>query len=821
MIDNQLIKIFNTIKDINNFYLFLDSVSACKKIDYASKEERFIIKLATQVDILPMPYNYILQQGWLIKIENSCWLYTAPSKNNYDCYALVGENKYYFPINSILTLMERYYINSYIDYTLRNLSIETLKKELNISDIEIKKLKQKYEVKLQQFKASRLNSTYYEYYENGNKKLQCQFKKGLLHGTVYQYYENGNLRKEVPLEYGITKGLIKSYDFNKELNYQKYITPKILPCYPYNNQFSSSATYEDLFKNAVALNWEVLEFVPEVYKTQELCINTLYTTWKALKYFPSKYRTKEVCEFAIKQDIQALKEIPNKFITKELSENFINLYPKELKYIPERYRSKKICEKAFAADCRNIRFIPKELINENMCKSAINVEAELIKYIPTKYLTPEICENAISSDWETLKYIPDKMKTESLCIKALHKNWESIKYIPGKLQTPNICKLAVHKNYKSLEYIKVNDEQQLLDYMQLNPNIYSHLDKTTKEKLEVYKNLKQTKKDIEKQTFQKPFSNAYLKDVLNSKVLTFEDEINTSKKYKGLEELIPIEEPLDKIFNFIKIKNSMYILYPELENKISQISKSSTFIKISTHYPNINYKWLFRQNNLEITLEINKDNKTLCDYFESMEKYLKEQFDDSLIIGETKTKTYIYLSKFKYTLNWATTKMYEFMQIITPKLNEFYENNNTKLVINKESLLEEAINDIKDNTIANNNFDSQINVISEFLDFPNVTEGKKQYFESIRYERNPKNRELAIKIHGSSCLACGFNFNDFYGKNLAKGFIEVHHIKPVSKGEYIANPSTDLVPLCPNCHRTIHRESNPPTNIEEIINRYK
>jgi len=165
--------------------------------------------------------------------------------------------------------------------------------------------------------------------------------------------------------------------------------------------------------------------------------------------------------------------------------------------------------------------------------------------------------------------------------------------------------------------------------------------------------------------------------------------------------------------------------------------------------------------------------------------------------------------------------MYEFMQIITPKLNEFYENNNTKLVINKESLLEEAINDIKDNTIANNNFDSQINVISEFLDFPNVTEGKKQYFESIRYERNPKNRELAIKIHGSSCLACGFNFNDFYGKNLAKGFIEVHHIKPVSKGEYIANPSTDLVPLCPNCHRTIHRESNPPTNIEEIINRYK
>jgi 5-methylcytosine-specific restriction protein A len=45
----------------------------------------------------------------------------------------------------------------------------------------------------------------------------------------------------------------------------------------------------------------------------------------------------------------------------------------------------------------------------------------------------------------------------------------------------------------------------------------------------------------------------------------------------------------------------------------------------------------------------------------------------------------------------------------------------------------------------------------------------------------------------------------------------VHHVVPLSSigKEYVVNPKTDLVPVCPNCHAMIHRKS-PPFLIEEL-----
>jgi len=89
-----------------------------------------------------------------------------------------------------------------------------------------------------------------------------------------------------------------------------------------------------------------------------------------------------------------------------------------------------------------------------------------------------------------------------------------------------------------------------------------------------------------------------------------------------------------------------------------------------------------------------------------------------------------------------------------------------------------------------------------------------------KYERDPRNRMAAIKIHGYKCLACDFDFQDKYG-SLGQDFIVVHHLTPVSKlGEgYVVNPETDLSPLCPNCHAMVHRHNPPllPSELRQII----
>jgi len=95
-------------------------------------------------------------------------------------------------------------------------------------------------------------------------------------------------------------------------------------------------------------------------------------------------------------------------------------------------------------------------------------------------------------------------------------------------------------------------------------------------------------------------------------------------------------------------------------------------------------------------------------------------------------------------------------------------------------------------------------------------EGKKKVQYSTIYERDPQLRSAAIKIHGTICKCCGFDFEKSYGE-LGKGFIHVHHLKPISKsGELIVNPETDMIVLCPNCHSMIHRKKNNTLSIEEL-----
>ncbi len=85
------------------------------------------------------------------------------------------------------------------------------------------------------------------------------------------------------------------------------------------------------------------------------------------------------------------------------------------------------------------------------------------------------------------------------------------------------------------------------------------------------------------------------------------------------------------------------------------------------------------------------------------------------------------------------------------------------------------------------------------------TEGEEKVFTSIRRERDPKLRDVALKLHGFNCMACGFNFEKSYGK-IGKEFIEVHHVVPLSEaGKRETNPETDLVVLCSNCHSMVHR----------------
>jgi hypothetical protein len=63
------------------------------------------------------------------------------------------------------------------------------------------------------------------------------------------------------------------------------------------------------------------------------------------------------------------------------------------------------------------------------------------------------------------------------------------------------------------------------------------------------------------------------------------------------------------------------------------------------------------------------------------------------------------------------------------------------------------------------------------------SEGRRRIIQHVAYERSNKNRRLAIQAHGTTCAACGFDFDEFYGREYADGYIQIHHVKPLSQYE--------------------------------------
>ena len=101
-----------------------------------------------------------------------------------------------------------------------------------------------------------------------------------------------------------------------------------------------------------------------------------------------------------------------------------------------------------------------------------------------------------------------------------------------------------------------------------------------------------------------------------------------------------------------------------------------------------------------------------------------------------------------------------------------------------------------------------------------ILEGAVRITQIRKRERNPRNRMLCLRIHGHFCVVCGMDPTSRYGDAAGK-ILEVHHLQPLSlSGEPRPyDPLTDLVPLCPNCHRAVHTRRPVPWTLNELRNK--
>jgi 5-methylcytosine-specific restriction protein A len=100
---------------------------------------------------------------------------------------------------------------------------------------------------------------------------------------------------------------------------------------------------------------------------------------------------------------------------------------------------------------------------------------------------------------------------------------------------------------------------------------------------------------------------------------------------------------------------------------------------------------------------------------------------------------------------------------------------------------------------------------TEVLDDPGAFEGRLLVRRHVIRERDRKLRQRKIdQVQAAtgvlSCEICGFNFERLYG-NRGAGYIECHHIVPLHVVGATTTKVNDLILLCANCHRMIHRQA--------------
>jgi 5-methylcytosine-specific restriction protein A len=122
--------------------------------------------------------------------------------------------------------------------------------------------------------------------------------------------------------------------------------------------------------------------------------------------------------------------------------------------------------------------------------------------------------------------------------------------------------------------------------------------------------------------------------------------------------------------------------------------------------------------------------------------------------------------------------------------------------------------------LSTDSFDRELLPVNEEEDEYETQEGKILTRIHRYRERDPKivkkKKESVLKKTGKlECEACNFDFHETYGDR-GNGFIECHHLNPVEnieKGE--TTKLNDLILVCSNCHRMIHRKK-PWLDFQEL-----
>lgn len=101
-------------------------------------------------------------------------------------------------------------------------------------------------------------------------------------------------------------------------------------------------------------------------------------------------------------------------------------------------------------------------------------------------------------------------------------------------------------------------------------------------------------------------------------------------------------------------------------------------------------------------------------------------------------------------------------------------------------------------------------------DYPRC-ENRERVVAHVNRERSSYLAQMRKDLDGYVCQICAMNFAKVYGKKLGACFAEAHHKQALSTiSGPVMRSVDDLITVCANCHRMLHRMDGKPGDIGKL-----
>ena len=104
--------------------------------------------------------------------------------------------------------------------------------------------------------------------------------------------------------------------------------------------------------------------IPEHFKTQEMCNETVAQFSYALRYVPDHLKTQEMCEEAERNNPAVFFLVPDHFKIEEMCKKALEVDPWQLSDIPDYLKKQKMCDKAVKDDPSCLQFVPDWFVTQ-------------------------------------------------------------------------------------------------------------------------------------------------------------------------------------------------------------------------------------------------------------------------------------------------------------------------------------------------------------------------------------------------------------------------------------------------------------------------